>query len=224
MRARTGVRPVASLQTVEEIKVALGIPPEDTSKDAAIAAMLEATVALIEVYLGRGIQSAPMVEEFEPPDNFNPSLLLYRFPVEIVNDVTQGPITLAAWRIYKASGILQWRSNNCTIRRACCGENEVPVVVDYVGGFAADQWPPDLAEAVMRAFYIRWAATGGTGNLSEVVNAPGNNRSVSVDGLTITRDSQMYAGEGFAGQAVPPELTSVAAMLEPYRSRVLTGV
>jgi hypothetical protein len=76
----------------------------------------------------------------------------------------------------------------------------------------------------MRAFYIRWNATGGTGNLSEVVNAPGNNRSVSVDGLTVTRDSQMYAGEGFDGQAVPPELTSVAAMLEPYRSRIVTGV
>jgi hypothetical protein len=215
---------MASLQTVDEIKAALGIDAGDTSKDAAIQAMLDATVAVIEAYLGRGIASAPMIEEFEPPDNHNPSLLLYRFPVEIVNEVSQDATIINGWRVFKGSGVLQWRSNNCAIRRACCGENDVPVVVDYVGGFADDAWPPDLAEAVMRAFYIRWNATGGTGNLSEVVNAPGNNRSVSVDGLTVTRDSQMYAGEGFAGQAVPPELVSVAAMLEPYRSRIVTGV
>lgn len=215
---------MASLQTVEEIKTALGIEASDVSKDAAIESMLEATIALIESYLGRGIISAPMLEEFEPPDNRNPSVLLYRFPVEIVNGVSQGAVTVNAWKVYKASGIVQWRAGQCNVRRACCGEDDLPLVIDYVGGFAADAWPADLAEAVMRAFYIRWAATGGTGNLSEVVNAPGNNRSVSVDGLTITRDSQMYAGEGFAGQAVPPELTSIAASLEPYRSRIVTGV
>jgi hypothetical protein len=215
---------MASLPTVDQIKVALGIEPTDTSKDAAIQSMLDATIALIESYLGRGVQSAPMIEDIEPPENANPSLLLYRFPVSQVNSVMQDAAVISGWRLYKSPGILKWRVGGCNVRRACCGELDVPVTVDYVGGYAADAWPADLVEAIMRAFYIRWNATGGTGNLSEVVNAPGNNRSVSVDGLTITRDSQSYAGEGFAGQAVPPELTSVAAMLEPYRSRVLMGV
>jgi hypothetical protein len=213
-----------SLPTVDEIKAALGIESSDVSKDDAIESMLEATIALIESYLGRGIQSAPEVQDFEPPEMHFPSLLLYRFPVSVVNSVSQDARAISGWRIRKSDGVLQWRPRECYVRRACCGEIEAPVTVDYIGGYGDGEWPANLVEAVMRAFYIRWNATGGTGNLSEVVNAPGNNRSVSVDGLTITRDSSMYAGEAFAGQAVPPELTSVAAMLEPFRSRTMIGV
>jgi hypothetical protein len=215
---------MASIPTIDEIKAALGIETGDASKDEAIQSMLDATIALIESYLGRGIAHAAVVEEFDPPENANPALLVFRFPIEVVNSVKQYGNALTGWRAYKTPGIVQWRGTHCAIRRACCDDMGEPVVVDYVGGYADDAWPADLLEAVMRAFYIRWNATGGTGNLADVVNAPGNNRSVSVDGLTITRDSQMYAGEGFAGQAVPPELTSVAAMLEPYRSRIVTGI
>jgi len=215
---------MASLPTVADIKKALGIPDADTSKDEAIESMLAATIALIETYLGRGIAQANEVQEFIPPDSRNPVLSVFRFPIQLVNSVTQEAATISGWRVYREAGQVKWKAGACYMRRACCGEDDPPVMVDYVGGYADDAWPADLAEAVMRAFYVRWNATGGTGNTADVVNAPGNNRSVSVDGLTITRDSQMWAGDAFGGVVVPPELTGVAAMLERYKVHTVTGV
>lgn len=215
---------MASLPTLAEIKTALGIDASDTSKDAAITSLLAATIAIVETYLGRGIIRAAVVEEFPPPDNYDPALSLFRFPVDHVNSVTQEGAALAGFRVEKEPGIVRWRMGNCFARRACCGELELPIVVDYVGGYPDDNWPADLIEAVMRSFYGRWHATGGSGNLADAVQAGGPNRSVSVDGLTITRDAASYAGDAFSGQAVPPDLVGVAAMLEPYRSRIVTGV
>lgn len=215
---------MASLPTLEEIKTALGIESSDVSKDESIQSMLEATIAIVETYLRRGIAQQSAVEEFPPPDSRKNAFALFRYPVDHINSITQEAVTISGWRLSKKSGVVQWPDGCCIPHRACCGEDDIPLVIDYVGGYPDDEWPADLVEAVMRAFYVRWDATGGTGNLAEVVNSPGANRSVTVDGLTITRDSQMYAGEAFKSRAIPPELVSVASMLEPYRSRIVAGV
>jgi hypothetical protein len=212
-----GVSVRGSLPTIEEIREALGFP--DDTHDAAIAAMLASTIAMIENYLGRGIVRATETEEIVPPDSRMRAILLWRYPVESITSVTREGVDLSGYKLYKAAGILRL---DYWYRRACCDEDAALEVV-YVGGYADDGLPADLVDAVMRVFYGRWNSTGGTGNLSEVDHG-GAIRSVAVDGLTVTRDSPSYAGAGFSEAVIPPEIAPVAAVLDPYRARRASGV
>ena len=213
---RMAARSVVSFPTLEQIKTALGIDAGDASKDAAITALLASTIAIIEGYLGRGIALEQVIEEFDPPETRVDVLLLHRFPVQQVVSIThEGGAEITGARVYKATGVVRWR-HGCARVRGCGCEDLAPILVEYSGGYAEDAWPADLLDAVMRAFYGRWQATGGTGNTADMVGGPGN-RSVTIDGLTITRDAASFAGSALADQAVPPELASVAAQLEPYR-------
>lgn len=210
----------AALPTLEQIKEQLGISGAES--DAAITALLASTIAMVETYLGRGIKyMANAVEEFDPPDSRGPGLFVFRFPVEQVISITQEGADLTGWRVFKADGEVRLRNFCCGDWRGRACRQDVLIVVNYAGGYPDDAWPTDLVAAVMRVFYDRWAATGNTGNTSSM-EAAGANRSVSIDGLTITRES--LASNALGELAIPPELLAVAAALDPYRARRGTGV
>jgi hypothetical protein len=215
----------ASLPTLDEIKLVLGIDPSDDSKDAAIAAQLAAVVTMIENYLQRGIAFAHEIEEFDPPETRVDSLNLFRFPVSAVQSVTQEGTEIAGYRFAKKAGIVYWRRGCYRLRSHTWIELPL-IVVEYDGGYPDDAWPADLLGAVMQVFYARWAATGGTGSVSNIDAGASANRSVSVDGLTITRGEGPQSTYAFGGVVIPVnvELAPVAAVLEPYRARPVGGV
>lgn len=208
----------ATMPTLDEIKDMLGIPPGDTSLDDEITDGMAATIAIVEAYLGRGVVWGPELQLFEPVDSRNRRLMLFRFPVTEVREVTVDGTPVTGWRLFKASGILQWR-DICPYPYG----GEPVISVDYSGGYADDAWPPDLLDAILRAFFARWHATGDTGNSADM-SSQGPIRTVGVDGSTVTwADHQATAEDSGAGP-IPPELLGVSAMLDPYRQRMVTGV
>ena len=155
----------ATMPTLDEIKDMLGIPPGDTTLDDEITDGMAATIAIVEAYLGRGVVFAAQLQLFEPVDSRNRRLMLFRFPVTEVREVTVDGTPVTGWRLFKASGILQWR-DGCYFPHSCAAE---PIIsVDYSGGYADDAWPPDLMDAILRAFFARWHATGDTGNSADM--------------------------------------------------------
>jgi hypothetical protein len=217
---RIGVR--ANLPTIEEIREALGIA--DSSQDAAIQSMFNSTIAIIEAYLQRGIVRADEIEEVDPPDSRLSALLLFRFPIESVATVTHDGLALTGFRVQKASGILRWPDGWARHRQCCRYDRQI--IVSYTGGYADDAWPADLLDAVMSTFYRRWHATGGTGNAAEIDASASENRSVSIDGLTIEHRDPPQSVYAFGGALIPINiyLAPVAAQLEPYRVYRAGGV
>ena len=211
----------APFPSLDELKEMLGIPASDVSQDADITAMMAATIAIVETYLGRGIQEFSGPEQFEPIDTRNPKLLLYSFPVRTVRTVTSDGAPVSGFRIYNDSGVLEWQAQGCA-PRTCAGRDPI-VVVDYDGGYEDDAWPPDLLDAVLRVFASKWQATGGTGS---VMDAPagGAVKSVTVDGLAVSYGDPNAAAAEFSGVPVPPELAGVVGLLDPYRQRLVTGI
>ena len=220
---RAAARATATFPTLAELKEMLGIPPGDTTQDEEIVANMAATIAIVEAYLGRGVAFATETQTFEPVDTRNPKLMLFRFPVSEVTTVTVDGAALTGWRVLKASGILEW-FGVYGARFPHYTYNEAPVVeVAYSGGYPDDAFPPDLLDAILRAFSARWNATGKTGNVSDM-STGGPIKSVSVDGLAVSYGDLSASSQDFTGGPVPPELAGVVAMLEPYRQRFLTGV
>lgn len=219
---------MASLPTLDEIKERLGIDPGDTSQDEDLERNLETTIAIIERYCSRGLVLADVVETQEPIATRNPKLMLYRFPVKEVTAVevesTPGADVWAAapgWYVLKRQGALGW-GRGCFHVPHACGEAAV-VRVTYSGGYDADEWPADLVDAIMRAFYYRWNDSAGSGSATEA-GGP-RVKSASVDGLMVTYGDASSAVSGYLSDAaIPPELVSVAPMLEPYRDRLVSGI
>lgn len=213
----------ATMPTLDAIKDALGIPPSDTSLDQAITDAVAATIAIIEAYLGRGIAWGPMVQTFEPVDTRNAKLLLYRFPITEVRTVMVDDSPVPGWRVLKAQGVIEWRDGCGHLWPHNVHGREPVVVVDYDGGYADDEWPADLMDAIMRAFYARWHATGDTGNTADI-GTGGPVTSLSVDGSSVAFGEPGVNAAEFGGKPWPPELQSVVSILEPYRQRLVTGV
>jgi hypothetical protein len=210
----------ATMPTLDELKDMLGIPPGDTSQDDEITDAFAATIAIVENYLGRGVAFAAVVQAFEPVETRNPRLMLFRFPVTEVRSVTVDGSTVTGWRVFHASGILEWRSGYGP--RGCYGAEPL-VSVDYSGGYADDGWPEDLMDAILRAFFARWHATGDTGNMADA-STRGAVTSMSVDGSSVAYGEPGVNAAEFGGKPWPPELQGVVAILEPYRQRSVTGV
>jgi len=210
----------ATFPTLDEIKAVLGIDPSDTTKDAQITSGVLATIAMIETYLGRGIKRETVIgERFEPIDTRDPKLFLWRFPVESVTEVRVEGAPVAGWRVYPRQGVLNMGTGHYA--HAC---NDGPLTeVDYVGGYADDAWPPDLIEAVMRAFYGRWSVAFGAAG--DAPSPAGRVKSWTADGLSVSMtDPSIGMGSQEAGAVIPPDLANVAAMLDAYRVRFVRGV
>jgi hypothetical protein len=214
----------APFPSLDELKEMLGIPGTDTSQDADITAMMAATIAIVETYLGRGIQEFSGPEQFEPIDTRNPKLQLFSFPVRTVRTVTADGAAISGFRIYNDSGVLEWHGLGCGWHSPSTGYARDPiVVVDYDGGYEDDTWPPDLLDAVLRVFASKWQATGGTGSVMDA-QAGGAVKSVTVDGLAVSYGDPNAAAAEFSGGPVPPELAGVVGLLDPYRQRLVTGI
>lgn len=209
----------ATFPTLDELKDMLGIPPGDTTLDDEITDAFAATVAIVENYLGRGVALKDEVQPFEPVETRNPRLLLYRFPVQEVRSVTVDGGAVTGWRVFPASGILEW-GRHCAPRY--CYGGEPLVSVDYTGGYPDDGWPADLMDAILRAFFARWHATGDTGNTADAGTRPIS--SVSLDGSAVAFSEPGVNAAEYGGKPWPPELQGVVAILEPYRARSVTGV
>lgn len=223
-RLLAGVRSAtATFPTLDDIKAALGIPAGDTTKDQAITNGMLSTVAMIETYLGRGIAYADESQQFEPIDTRDPKLFLWRFPVDTVAEVIVEGSPVTGWRVYPRQGVIDLGRGCCTHGpRQCCDEEPL-ITVRYTGGYPDDAWPPDLLEAVMRAFYGRWNATGG--NIANTTGNVGPVKSWSADGLSVTMaEASSGMGAGSSSDVIPPDLVNVAAMLDPYRVRFVRGV
>jgi hypothetical protein len=223
IRARLGTARGATMPTLDELKDMLGIPPGDTSQDDEILDGFAATIAIVEAYLGRGIAFASVVQDFEPIDSRNPKLLLYRFPVATVRSVSVDGAAFTGWRVLNKSGILEWRDGCMWLGRDACRQRGPVVSVDYDGGYADDEWPVDLMDALLRAFFARWHATGDTGNTADITTGPPI-EAMSVDGSSVTFGAAGVNAAEFGKAEWPPELQSVVAILEPYRARVVSGV
>lgn len=217
----TGVR--ASMPTLDELKEMLGIPSGDTSMDDEITSGFAATLAIVERYLARGVQFADVVQDFEPVDSRQRRLMLYRFPVTEVRSVMVDDQVVTGWRVFKASGILEvsgvlWQ---CAPFANC--RHEPVIRVDYSGGYADDAWPDDLMDAILRAFFYRWQATGETGNTADM-STQGPIRSIGLDGSTVTWADVQASAQEYGAGPIPQELLGVSAILDPYRHRFVTGV
>ena len=209
----------ATFPTLEQIKETLGIA--DASKDAALTATMKATLTLIEGYLGRGIVERTREQRIEPIDSRDSKLFLTLFPItDVASVIIDGGEALTGWRVYSAQGVLDLgRGCGFRVPHNCCA-NEPVIVVTYTGGYPQDCWPPDLLDAVMRAFYGRWNATGG--DAGAVVG--GAVKSWSADGLAITMGDTTAGLGSISTDTIPPDLLSVAAQLDPYRVRFVRGV
>jgi hypothetical protein len=213
----------ATMPTLDDLKEMLGIPPGDTSQDEAIESGFAATIAIVERYLGRGVAFvAGDVQAFEPVESRNRRLMLFRFPVATINSVQVDGQDLPGWRLFAQSGILEWRDGCCLPSNHCCGAEPV-VTVNYDGGYADDNWPDDLMDAILRAFFARWHATGETGNTADM-SSQGAIRTVAVDGSSVTWADHQATAQDYGAGPIPAELLGVSAILEPYRQRLVTGV
>lgn len=227
-RRRSNLRsPTVSYPTVEAIKAMLGIAPEDTTKDAAIAQILAASLALIENYCGRTFEEGDYVEQFPPLDARDATLILSAYPVAVVRTVTRDDgITvtpLTGWRLFAQSGMVRQESHgHCW----CHGHFRMAAVsVDYTGGFPPDAWPADLVDVLLRVFMARWNATGGTGNYADEHTGAGAIKTVTVDGMTLAYDlGDAQAGASVTAGEVPPDLAPYAAELARYRDLRVWGV
>lgn len=224
LRLDDGASRGAIMPTLAELKDMLGIAGLDATQDAAILSQFETTLAVVENYLGRGVAFGSVVQAFEPVETRNRRLMLHRFPVALVRSVTVDGVAVTGYRLFPASGILQFREDcggGGHMRGGCA--NEPIVLVDYDGGYLDDAWPADLMDALMRAFFSRWNATGATGSSAEITSqAP--IRSVTVDGSSVTWGDFQASAEKHGGGPVPNELLAVSAQLDPYRARLVTGV
>lgn len=217
--------------TVASLKAMLRIDAEDDSKDDAIAAMLDASVEMIESYCGRTFMLDDYEQHFMPIDTRNPHLMLSAYPVESVASITRDIgwenepylVSLTGWRLYPQQGIIQQFSHGCCW---CCGEWLGDTIVAYRGGFPPDAWPSDLVDIVTRLFMDRWNATDGTGSLVAGSGGGGTGeiKSATVDGMRLDYDLGGYSFQGAA--EVPPDLLPYAAALARYYAldRAMYGV
>ena len=210
----------AAFPTLDQIKATLGI--EGTDQDAALTATMKGTLTLIEDYLGRGIVERTVTKRIAPIDARDSKLFLTLFPISDVDTITiDGSDVPTGWRVIGDQGIVELGHGCCWFRpRDCC--DHAPVIeITFTGGYPADCWPPSLLDAVMRAFYGRWNASGG--DASGAV-AGGAVKSWSADGLSITMGDASAGLGTISGNTIPPDLINVAAQLDPYRLRLVRGI
>jgi hypothetical protein len=103
------------LTTVAAMKAALGIPVEDTSKDAALQVAITRASAVIEAYLGRAIGVQTITEQwFLPVQRRNDTLVLDLQPVISIASLNEDDTDLVAedYVLEASTGIIYRLANN----------------------------------------------------------------------------------------------------------------
>lgn len=141
------------------LKARLGIPPEDTTKDAAIEATAEQAQALAEGYCDRKFDRLADVETLDPAA----SLLLRRWPLAldpavIITDDAGRVVPAQNYRVDAERGMIRGRAVSWAPGWFLGWS---PLTVTYTGGF--DPWPSSLTWAVTNAFDVLWSETPGGG-------------------------------------------------------------
>lgn len=179
---------------VNRLKEIAGIPIEDATQDAYLAALADAASEVIELYLRRHLE---LKERTEVLHQSGACLRLRGYPVTDVDTVSAGGAIITDYQIDAEAGLL-YREG---------GWPAVPLgyEVTYTGGFSTP-YPAALQQAaLMVALQLKAAASqGGMGMASE-----------RLGDYSITYMSPRGAAGTAAGlDALNP---AAAALLQPYK-------
>ena len=225
-RRRTSLRSASvPYPTIDLIKKLLGIDDADTSQDAAIEAILNACLAMIESYCGRTFQEGDYTEEFAPIDARDSYLMLRAWPVSTVATVTRDEQVLTGWRLYPSTGMLLQQEHGRCWCHHWQHDHSASVIVEYTGGYPPDAWPADLVDILLRLFSVRWNGSGG--NVTNETGAAGRIKGFTVDAMRIdydVGDAAAGATQGVEAGEIPPDLAPFAAQLQPYVDQRVYGI
>lgn len=180
------------LTTVEAVKVALGI--EGSADDAQLEALVTAASAVLAKACRRVFALETVVETFRLVEHPREELVLSRYPVAVLTSVVENDVTLDAAdaEVNPDTGVLV-RLYSDAPRWWPCGK----VVVTYQAGFAADDMPEGLKQAVVELVQL-WKSSADHDPLVRSTNIPG----------VMDREFQV------TGRGLPPD---ILALVAPYR-------
>lgn len=107
------------IATLEQLKAALGIPPEDVSQDAALTSALVQANGMIQAYIGYDVSDTALVREYTYGETNNPQnygswrnfVHLPEFPVievqEVLNSLNQ-PVAPSNYHLVKSHGRVEF--------------------------------------------------------------------------------------------------------------------
>jgi len=203
------VMPAASmaLVTLDQAKAALGIPVEDTSKDAALSAHIDSVSAAINNYCNRIFAVQEYTDQIRNLCGYwGEPLVTRQFPVVVEDGVPLVTVSEDGGLPLDA-GYLELHPETGSLYRldsagAAPGAwTAALILVEYTAGF--DPIPDDVQGAALEWLGTRWYAVGRDPAL----------RSETVPDLL----TQVYAGDAGAGTyggAVP---AGARDLLAPYR-------
>lgn len=195
-----------ALVTLDQAKVALGIDPADTSKDALVQQYIDQISAAIDNYCGRTFVRQTYRDQNRYVCNWlNPgdALLTRQWPIPLddggvpvltvteegtVVDPAQWEVdteTGSLYRLDASAAMYPWTSNL--------------IVIDYDAGY--DVIPPDVEGAALEYLMVRWSSAGRDPAL----------RSETIPDVI----SQTYTDTTIAGATAVP--SGVRDWLAPYR-------
>jgi hypothetical protein len=195
-----------ALVTLDQAKAALGIDPDDTSQDAALAGQIDSVSAAINAYCNRIFAVQEYTDQIRHVCGYwGEPLVVRQFPI-VVEDgvplvtVSEDGLALDAayLELHPETGSL-YRLDSAGAAPGAWGA--ALTLVEYTAGFVTV--PPDVQGAALEWLGARWYSVGRDPAL----------RSETVPDLL----TQVYAGDAGAGTyggAVPP---GTRDLLAPYR-------
>lgn len=219
--------------TIEDLRVRIGLQPDDDSQDANLEAAADATLAILETYLDRKLEYQSDEQTFFAPDR---SILMRRWPIDYGTveliwypNGAPDPVLLSGpslmdsvvpnsnWIDYERGIVFAWPAGV-----------GFPLTVTWTGGFQT--LPPDLLWAWWAAFDLIWASSptwgGGSGG-----GSTGVAKRITLVGIgSVEFDTSATAGSTGSGSTgydsapwgiLPINVTSV---LDRYRRESVIGV
>lgn len=207
-------------------RLVAGIPPGDTTKDAALTRIMGRTLAAVETLLGRGLLLRRETVRFYEVDERK--VLLPRYPVRRVYSINGTPGVIRGL-LHHRTGWLELGPYDHW------GTQDGAVLIDYEGGF--DPLPDDLEAALWEALLYLWGmvdqTTGlprqgagagvvqGSGDISRITLADFGSISYDV-GTQVT--SSESSGAGAVAEAMWGWLAPWASVLSTYRSEAAPSI
>lgn len=198
--------PETDLISLDDLKLALGIPAEDTSQDEELAADIDRYSDLVADYFGRRFAFGIALEAFhyDPLEQSRPAapLNLSLYPVAAIESVIHNDTALALddYTVDPAKGML---------RLAGGGRWTGTVVVTYAGGYVLpDEAPAYLTTAIIESVRLQQMADDrGDTSVSSVVHG----------------DTRVSYFQGAAGASASNAglASSVVDLLRPFRAPVV---